>query len=101
MLSGTTNRKQKTGKRGQKKCNDEAQHVVKQSRKSAKALHKKAELDASNAAAKQIFQKTDVQALQAQIEELKKQLTKAKDASDVWKTMYLSKVIYCATGYLS
>lgn len=56
---------------------------MRRSHKSVKALQKKAELAASNAAAEEIFQKTDVQALQAEIEELKQQLIKAKDASHV------------------
>lgn len=51
-------------------------------KRSAKALQKKAEVEATNKVAKQIFQKTEIQALQAEIEELKQQL-KAKDVSQV------------------
>ena len=56
---------------------------MKQSHKSIKALQKKAQLNASNEAAKEIFQKSDIQALQAELNELRQQLSKAKDAAHV------------------
>ena len=87
VSSGAASRKQQSAKNRKKteqsNSNEGTQDRVRSSHKSVKALQKRAELDASNAAAEQIFQKTDVQALQAEIEELKQQLTKAKDTSHV------------------
>ena len=59
-----------------------------------KAAKKKAEMNTTNEAAKEIFRNADIQALQAELKELKQQLTKATDASHKVQSSCFSKFSY-------
>ena len=85
VAKGTQNKKKQSNVGKQDRAHQSRRH---------KAAQKKAEMNTTNEAAKEIFKNADIQALQAELKELKQQLTKATDASHKVQSSCFCKFSY-------